>query len=418
MLRLCAFFLRTLIKSGRSKLFRFDSVFMTAGIVISTAVLMTAFSLFSGYEDALKQAILGANSHLYVYRSGSADLDSCDVAQVGAFLQQQPETEAWGPAVTGQAVAVVGTRYRGVYIRGIDSEQPNPPTRYRQFVIKGSPDLRDPECAVVGEGLAKELGLALGDTVRLASPLGAKFTPLGFTPHERQFRVTGLYRSGMYEYDSHYFMTNPEVAGEFSAHPGQISLIEVRLRHPETAWEVAQRWQDQLNAQSTASDSVATEYELTTWIDHFGNLFSLIAIEKWLLFMVLSLLVLIASFNTAGAVMTSILEQRRQIGILKAVGMPNSVLRIVYLSRALLLSAFGVIAGECLGWVLGKVIEYQTIYQLKGDVYFIDRLHAHTDPLTWLLIFATAMVIVTVACLFPLRRITKLNVTDVLRGNL
>jgi lipoprotein-releasing system permease protein len=312
---------------------------------------------------------------------------------------------------------VAGKRYRGVYLRGVDSEQPNPPTRYRQFVIQGSPDLRDPDTAVVGDRLAAELGLTVGDTVSLVSPLGSKFTPLGFTPREHRFRVNGLYRSGMYEYDSHYFMVNPKAAGEFSAHPGQVSLIEVRLRHPETAWETAMRWEETLGGADGADENGRPEYDITTWIDHFGNLFALITLEKWLLFMVLSLLVLIAAFNTAGAVMTSILEQRRQIGILKAIGMPDKALATVFLFRALTLSAFGIILGECLGWVLGKLIEYQTVFQLKGDVYFIDRLHASTEPLTWLLVFVTAMAIVTVACLFPLRRIAKLDVTEILRGN-
>jgi lipoprotein-releasing system permease protein len=415
MSKLWSFYLKAFCKSGRKRLLRFDSQFMAAGIVISTAVLMTAFSLFSGYEEALRQAILGANSHLYIYRAGAVDFDAPAIARIDSFLTRQPEAECWAPAVTAQAVAVCGDRYRGVLVRGVDTHTSQQPTRFREFVRSGSSDLRESDTAVLGDRLAAELNVAVGDTVKLVSPLGATFTPFGFTPRERRFRVVGLYRSGMYEYDSHYFFVNPESAWGFTDKPGQSSLIEVRLKDPGAAWRTAIDWENRLSEVDTTR--FRPEYDITTWVDQFGNLFTLIAMEKWMLFLVLSLLVLIAAFNTAGGVMTSILEQRRQIGILKAVGASDRSLAAIFLTRALALAAVSVIVGEILGALLGKLIEYQTIFRLKGDVYFIEQLHSHAAPSTWLLVFATALGIVAAACLFPLRRISKLQVTDILRGN-
>jgi lipoprotein-releasing system permease protein len=412
MSRISAFYLRSLVNAVKHRGIRFDTIFMVGGIVISVAVLMAAFSLFSGYENALKQAILGANSHLYVFRTGNGDLDSTAVAEVGAVLRSEPEVECWAPAVTGQAVAVNGSVYRGIVLRGVDSAAKEQPTRYQEFVRSGSADIRNDDDAVLGSRLAAELSVGVGDTVKLSSPLGARFTPFGFVTRERKFRVVGLYRSGMFEYDSHYFFVNPSVASEFTTHPGQATLIEVRLKHPENAWVTAYNIEARL--ENPESDA---EYQVSTWIDQYGNLFSLITVEKWMLFFILSLLVLIAAFNTVSGVTTMILERRRQIGILRAIGMTNRMLRSMFFLRVLGLATIATLCGEVLGVLLGKLIQWQTIYRIKGDVYFLDQLYSRTPVTTWVIVFVTALMIVAVACAFPLRRISRLQVTEILRGN-
>jgi len=262
---------------------------------------------------------------------------------------------------------------------------------------------------VLGSRLAIQLDVSIGDTIRLVSPMQTKVTPMGIKNHSRKFRVTGIYQSGMYEYDSRFVFTRLNTARQFTSKEAEVTSIEIKLKNEyiEDAEILASRWEKDFDF----------DFQVVSWIFYNGNLFSILVLEKWILFIIMSLLVVIASFNVVSATATSLMEKQGDIGILKAYGMSNKNLKLIFLSRMLLLASIATIIGELLGWILGVILTKQTLYQLKSDVYFVDSISVHFSWQSCILVFVVTLLVVTVSTLIPLRRINQLKVVEILRGH-
>ncbi len=414
------FFVEREFRVGRKHSRKMETLYMLSGIVISVAALMIALALFSGYEKTLKDVILGVNSHCYVFRFGNRDITEADHRTIGEFLSGKSEVAAVGAAVNAQAMAVQGRRTKAVTVRGIDTGSDNLPTHYHRFVREGRSVLENDREAVIGVKLMKEMGLELGDTLKVVSPLHPRMTPLGLTPKSARFKLVGIYESGMYEYDSTYLITQPGAAAQFTMNPEEYSWLEIKLK-PESidnADVLATRWEDELNENFQSEDNLFLgAFRIASWKFYNGNLFSLITLEKWILFIIMSFMVLIASFNVVSGVLTSILEKKRDIGILKAYGATSGMIKRIFMGRTVYLTAIAVLCGEALGFVLGHVISRQTIYQLKGDVYFLEKLNVSFSLEVWVIVFVVAMVIVFLTSLIPLRRIETMSVSEILRNS-
>jgi len=404
------FYLKRFLTSARKAWLRFDTLLTGLGIVISVAALIVTFAIFRGYETALKNVILGANSHAYIFKYGPNGVCAADLDTLATYFATRPEVETFAGLMSTQAMTGQGKRQRGVMLRGIDTRASAFTTRYPEYVREGRYVLNNDDEAVVGASLARDIGLGLGDTLRIVSPLNARagLTRL-FGLQQHSFVIVGLYRSGMYEFDSRLVVVSPQAARPFCATPGDYTWVEVKLRPDaiDKADLLAERW----------GRDLGERYQIHSWIFFNEELFALITLEKWILFIILSFLVLIASFNVVSSVSTDIIEKRREIGIMKAFGVPGRTLRQIFLGRAVVAGALCVLTGEGLGWLVAQVLVHQNLYQLKGDVYLLDRIQVRFDAQTWLLTFGVSLFIITVAAILPLRRINRLHVIDVVRGN-
>ena len=414
------FFVEREFRVGRKANRKMQTLYMLSGIVISVAALMIALALFSGYEKSLKDVILGVNSHCYIFRFGNRDITEADRIAIVEYLSGKPEIETVGAAVNAQAMAVNHKRTKAIAMRGIDTASDNLPTHYHRYVRQGRSALESDREAVIGVKLMKELGLKLGDTLKVVSPLQPKITPMGLKPGSARFVLVGAYESGMYEYDSTYLITQPRAAAKFTLNPDEYSWLEIKLKpqYIDNADILASRWEDELNEHCQSEDNLFLgAFRIASWIFYNGNLFSLITLEKWILFIIMSFMVLIASFNVVSGILTSILEKRRDIGILKAYGATSGMIKRIFMGRTMLVTAIAVLCGEVLGFVLGHVISRQTIYQLKGDVYFLEKLNVSFSIEVWVTVFVVAMVIVLLTALLPLRKIETMSVSEILRNS-
>jgi len=295
---------------------------MVVGIVISVATHTVALSIFTGYEKALKQTILGVNSHIYIFSNSENSLQKKEIADLKSFLLSQPETVSFSPVIMTQAMAVNKNRIKGCLLRGIDWKQKKQPTSYKRYVFAGTYELPHKEEIVLGYRLARNLGVSLGDSIKIVSTLNSEVTPLGFKPYEQHFKIAGLYKSGMYEYDSKYVFMNYQAAAEFVADNDSFTMMEVKLKTDdiERADYLAYKWSNLLDF----------KYQISSWIDFNGNLFSLLKLEKWVIFIILSFLILVASFNVVSSVSASIIEKRSELGILKAFGTSGKILKLIF----------------------------------------------------------------------------------------
>ncbi|MCD4651455.1 MAG: ABC transporter permease [Candidatus Cloacimonetes bacterium] len=378
------------------------------GVVIAVAALLVSFALFEGYENALKEVILGANAHVYIFRSGSDDLSKEDMRRIREVLDSQTEISTYAPIILTQALAVNKEQHAGILLRGIEPDGEELPTAFRKYVQTGSAELSNPLDTVIGVRLADQLGVTVGDSIKLVSPMRTRITPMGIRSRSRKFRISGLYQSGMYEYDSRFVFTRLETASQFASIGNQVSSVEIKLHSDEVenADALAYEWEKELGL----------GFQVVSWIFYNGNLFTIIVLEKWILFIIMSLLVIIASFNVVSATATSLMEHQGEIGILKAYGMTNANLKLIFLSRMIVLATIATAVGEAFGWIMGVFLTRQTLYQLKGDVYFVDEINVHFSWQNCLLVFGVTMLIVALSTLIPLRRISQLKVVEILRG--
>lgn len=409
MLKIVKFFLKKYIFSPQREWLRFDSLYMIIGIIISVATLTVAISLFEGYEAVLKDTILGANSHIYIFRSTNENINSTDLEELRQELETYDEVEVVAPLITVQAMAANKKSIKGCMLRGIEWEKEKLPTRYKEFITAGTGDLLNDNDIVLGYKLANLLQVKPGDDLKMISPMNSEVTAFGLKPKQKTFTVVGLYKSGMYEYDSKFAFVNMKTAMEYADFEDEFSMVEVKLKNEyiEKADYLAYNWGNQFDYR----------YQMTSWIHFNGNLFSMLKLQKWVIFIILSFLVLVASFNVVSSTSTAIIEKRREVGILKAYGASNNLLKKIFLGRTMFLSTLAVLAGQLFGMLLALGISKQSFFLLKGDVYFLEKINVVFNPGSSGIIFLVANLIVFLASIIPLRSITKLAVTDIIRNS-
>ncbi|HCX73743.1 MAG TPA: hypothetical protein DHM37_08500 [Candidatus Cloacimonas sp.] len=405
--KIVSFFLKKFIVSPRKEWLQANSLFMVVGIIISVATLTIALAIFQGYETVLKETILNVNSHIYIFNNKSDYLNSEDIEHLQTFLQKQPQVAAVGSIVLSEATAANGKRLKGCLIRGINWQQQNLPTTYKQVVQQGTFKLVKPDEVVLGTKLAQKLNLKVGEKVKLISPANVEFSPMGLQTSSNNYQVVGLYDSGMYEYDSRYVFMNLTAAQQFKKIENKFSMVEVKLGSDfiDKADYYAYLWQEQLGY----------DYQLSSWIDFNGNLFSLLKLEKWVLFIILSFLVLIASFNVVSFVSTSIMEKRREQGILKAYGATNAIIRKIYLGKTMLIVGITVNLGQIIGFLLAWFIGTQQFFMLKGDVYFLEKINISINFYNWMITLVVSLLIILAAAWIPIKKLTSLQITTAIK---
>ncbi len=398
---------RRYLFSPRREWLRFDSVFMVLGIIISVCTLTAAISLFDGYTQALKRVMLGANSHIYIYPNFADELNATDIHSLEFFLSQQKQIQSYAAIVMKPAMLSAKDKIKGCVVHGIDWKTQNPTTDYRKYVYQGTNQLKNDTDIVLGDRIATEMNLALGDSVKLLRPMLQAGFGVGMVPKSETFRVVGKYRSGMYEYDNSYVFMNQDRVAEFFQMGDNKNMMEIRLsdKFLNDAEKLSRLW----------SLSFKDKYQVLSWSYFSQSLFSLLTMEKWLIFIILTFLLLIASFNVISALLTMIIEKRREIGIIKAIGGSDLLLKQIFYGRVIVIGICAIIAGEALGVFLAWIIAKQTVFHLKADVYFLDQLSIQLTLFNLGFIFLVAFVTISLGIMIPLRRINQMRIIDILR---
>jgi len=411
--KISLFFLQKYFRSPRQEWRRPGSLFMVLGIIISVATLTIAFTIFDGYERMLKKTILSTNSHVYIFSTGRDDLAAVDCEKLNEYFAEKPEVQASAGVVISQAMATAGnvksnSKVISCQLRGINWQQQELPITYREYVQNGTWKLESENDVVVGRQLAQRLGLDIGDTIYLVSPAQNKLSLLGLRSQSHPYLIVGLFHSGIYESDSRMVFMQPGQAWGFSNQPGRYSRYEVKLQPQQIdrADYLAYVWQNELDL----------DYQISTWQDFNSSLFNLLKLEKWVLFFILSFLIVVASFNVVSSVSTEIIDRRREIGIMKTIGFSNKSLRQILLGRILGTGVIAIFVGELTGMLLAWFASIQDFFKLKGDVYFLDKINVYFSIPAMLLILAVAFIIIYLAAALPLRRLNRLEITDILRS--
>lgn len=397
-------FLERYITNPGRNLLRFSFVFMILGIVLSVGILSAALNLFEGYERALKAVLLDSFPHIRIQTRSQEPLTHQQTEKALRLLHRQSQIASANANLSFNLMAANGDRSQGVLLRAFDLNDAEPPP-WSKYVIRGKITPSSGE-AVVGHYLAQELGLAIHDTLRLIYPQFDRITPLGMYPGLHEFEICGLYRSGYYEYDRSLVITNVADAQAILGLGAGYSGIEIKLKpqYLDQSQPLALRFDYLLGTDLTA-EPVANV-----------TLLRIVRMQKWLIFIIFSFLVLIAGINVISCVLAQIYDKKNEIAVLKALGTAPVTLRNILGHQLTLVCLLSVILGQFVGLLLSWLVVKQNFYQLKGDVYFIDRLELYVSPVNQLVIFLVAAILVLFCVRLPLRRTDRMLVIDLLRN--
>jgi lipoprotein-releasing system permease protein len=368
------------------------------------AALIVVLAVMTGFQDGIRDRIISANPHLLVFQMGAAGM--VDPGPVTARVRQVAGVRAATPFVLQQALFTSpGGDAHGGLVRGVDTGDPSVAadlrTQLKAGRLEGFADGGDG--ILLGGELARVLGVLPGDPVTVISPKGA-LTAVGMVPKMRRFTVAGTIQVGMHEYDSSVAYLPLAAAREFAGLPG-VTGVEVKLTDPFDAKAVGR----------TIAQGLGTGFWVRDWMEMNRNLFAALQLEKLALFVVVTIIVLVAAFAIIGHLVLLVAEKRKEIGILKSIGATAPSITAVFFTVGMTIGAIGTLAGSGVGLLIIWVQNTYKVIRLAGDVYQIDHLPMKLTPGDFLMIISATLLLSFLATIIPARRAGSLQPVDVLR---
>ncbi|MCG6952460.1 MAG: lipoprotein-releasing ABC transporter permease subunit [Betaproteobacteria bacterium] len=395
----------------RNHFISFISGISMAGIALGVAALIVVLSVMNGFQQELRSRILAVVSHVQIF---GADGRLPNWEDVAAAASKHPRVLAAAPFVNAQGMFVRGSNVRGAMVRGILPERELQVSDIGHHMRAGSLEaLRAGAFRVVlGADLARALGALPGDKVTLIAPQGL-VTPAGVIPRLKQFTVAGLFEVGMYEYDSGLALINLEDAQKLYQMDSEVSGLRLKLDDLFAARSVARAMTRGLGAAVFAVD----------WTRSHANFFRAVAIEKRMMFIILTLIVAVAAFNIVSTLVMLVTDKNADIAILRTLGaMPGSIMRI-FMVQGAMIGVIGTLTGVVLGVLLGLNVDtvVPALERVLGfkflakDVYYIADLPSDVQLSDVLTIGGVSLLLSFVATLYPSWRASRVNPAEALR---
>ncbi|MBU4419417.1 MAG: lipoprotein-releasing ABC transporter permease subunit [Proteobacteria bacterium] len=385
------------------------TILSIAGVTVGVMALIVVIAVMAGFESDLRSRILGVESHIVIMRNSGPFSDYRNILE---HVENTDGVEAATPFINTQIMLRSSLSVSGAVLRGIDPDSADRVIKNLDKVsLKNLKETDQRESTsismpaiILGKQLAKNLGVMHGDPVYLISPKGM-VSPIGHIPTMKQFKVAGLFESGMYEYDRSLAYIHIKDAQKILRMGDSVNGIEVRVNDIYNAGNIAGKIVKGLGFQYWARD----------WMQMNQNLFSALKLEKTVMFIILALIVLVAALNIASTLIMMVMEKTKDIAILKTMGATDKSIRKIFVFKGIVIGSIGTILGVCLGFILCTVLKYYQFIELPGDVYYITTLPVKLELLDVVMIASAAMAISFLATLYPARQASKLDPVEAIR---
>ena len=376
------------------------SVISILGVMVGVAALITVISVMTGFSSYMQDRILGTTSHILITGVGGIE----DVQGVISKVLDQDNVLAAAPYVMGQSLLKVEGDVTGVVVRGIDPAQEAGVTDLAGNMTRGSLEDLDDNGIVIGVELARQKGLSIGDQLTLVSPSEIS-SPFGMVPLMERFSVSGIFDTGMYEYDTGLVLVTTRAAQIFFDMGEMVTGIAVKTDDIYMTHEIADRIQGELGF----------SYWVRDWREMNQNLFSALKLEKITMFIILVLIIVVAAFNIIGTLILVVMEKGREIAILKAMGATRKNIGRIFMLEGLIIGLSGTALGMILGLGLCFVLANYQFVELPASVYYVTTLPVKVQLLDVAAICLAAMAVSFTATVYPARRASLLNPVEILR---
>ncbi len=401
------------------------------GVMLGVAAVLVSLAVLAGFENDLREKIIGAHAHALLQRGDERPFVLADAQREA--LEQTAGVAGYAPVIQGEVAIASRSNYTGGLVLGVDPAQSAGVITILDRVVSGSfdslsrelkPELpaAEPEPAddfeeefpapaalpsiVIGAEMARSLAVQTGDTVRLLSPTLSTLTPVGLAPKSLGFRVAGIFYSKMYEYDAKLAFISSTTARSFFELPERsITGMMIAVDDPERSDRIG----DALLARIGGEP-----FRVLDWKSRNQTLFAALKLERIVAFVVLAFIILVASFSIVNTLTMSVIEKRKEIAILKTMGARDVGIMKIFLVQGLTVGAFGIGLGLIVGLTfIGSLESFG--FWIPDDVYYIDSLPVHLEPLDGILVAFAALLIVWNFAVFPALRGSRLAPVEGLR---
>ena len=414
--------LRYLKAKRKSTFISIITVISTAGVALGVMALIIVLAVMTGFEEDLTEKILGTNAHIVVLKSNGEMADYNDLM---VKLKGLGGVIAATPFIYNQVMLSTGKNVSGVVLRGIETKTDTQVTNLFKSMIAGK--LSDLDKAspspvagseppmpgvIIGKELAGHLNLLVGDTVNVISPLG-NITPLGMIPKMKRYRVTGIFNTGMFEYDSTLAYVSLGEAQSFLGMGDTVTGIQLKVADVYKTGGIVRK----------INSNIGFPYYARDWMQMNKNILFALKTEKMVMFIILTLIVLVAAFGIASTLFMVVMEKTKDIAILKSMGATGRSIMRIFVLEGLIIgftgTLFGVMGGLLVALNLEPIVGF--IQRVTGfelfskDVYYLDRFPSQVVPGDVLLISVTAVIISFLATLYPSWQASRMAPAEALR---
>ncbi len=393
------------MKSRGGKFLSFATFISITGIALGVAAIIVVMGVMSGFSEEIRNKILGLKPHILVH-TFSANSESFD--SISTQIEQVDGVVASSPVLWGEGIIQYDDRAKGIIIKGIDYKEEIKVTDLKkyikpalvdEFTFEAQPPTKEfmdlDGGILIGEELARSLGVFVGDDISLIS------TQLKV----KTFKLKGFFNSGMYEYDNSLVFLSLEDARNLLGLASEYDGIQVRIKDVFRAPAVKEKLQDVLGPAAI----------VRTWQETDRTLFEALKLEKIAMFTILTLIVVVASFNIASTLVVMVMEKKRQIGILKAIGATSNDVRKIFLYQGAIIGFCGAVSGCVIGFVLGMLLKKYHFIALSEEIYSMPYLPIKLEWTVFAVVGLLALGICLLATIYPASRAAKLEAAETLR---
>jgi len=418
---------RYLSSKRRTGFISLITVFSAVGIMIGVAALVIVLSVANGFQAEVRNRIIGVDSHLKLTKFHEAPLTEYE--KIIAQVSKLEHVLAASPYIMGKGLLRYGKSVEATLMKAVDEETVGDVNDLPRIIVAGMMTLsanvysdgtittnnnpsdqlevKIPESGlhgiILGKQLAFRLGATVGDSIIAISP--TEMTSMFSAPQMKRFMVTGVFETGIFEYDDTYSYIGLDAGQDFFNLGNGVTGIDFNLDNMENAEIVKVKIQDDLGY----------PYYVRTWYDNHRTLFRWMKLEKWLYTILLSLIILVAAFNIISSQIMLVLEKKREIGILKAIGMNRKGIIRIFLYEGIIIGTVGTILGLTLGWAVCYGQQTFQWLSLPGDVYFLNVLPVLMQPLDFLIITIVSIILTIAATAYPAMKAGSLDPVEVIR---
>jgi len=398
---------RRYLKTKRGHIFKFViTIISIGGVFVGVAALLVVLSVMNGFQKDLRDKILGVNAHIILLRFYNEPFGGYDTLMV-KLKEMEEEIIGASPFVYSKVMVSHDSYVDGVVMRGVDLATLGEVSDIGERVVLGSMELEGEGLpgAVMGVTLADRLRIFVGDTVTIALPFGVRRTPMGSIPRFARFVVKGLFDAGMYEYNASLVLIPLKSAQRLLGIGDKVTGIEIKIKDLYDAPVVAKRLEE----------TIGFPYRTNDWVHLNRNLFAALKLEKITMFIILTLIVLVAAFNIVSTLIMIVMEKTREIGILKSMGATPGMIAKIFIVEGLVIGIIGTVLGEIGGYTISWALAKYRFISIPGDVYFLDKLPVSMELWDFVIVGVCAVLISFLATVYPAIRAAKLDPVEAIR---
>ncbi len=399
---------RYLISKHKVNFITIISIISIVGITIGVAALIVVLSVFNGFGSLVTSFLVSFDPHIQII--STTPYEGINQREIQSKLNEFSQVKGMSPFVSGKVLANSGGLNQVVNLKGIDIKSGKDIYDIEPNIVMGDYSLQSSDelpSVLIGLRLADKLQTLVGDTIILISPSGIENAITQYSlPSMQKFIVGGIFNSNNNEYDAQFIFCSLEESQKLFNYKNRIQGIDVRLNSLKSSFDIQKKLKAELDEK---------KYSVNTWYDFHKELYIVMQIERWTAYIILSLIVAVACFNIFGSLSMSVIEKKREVGILRTMGITSKSILRIFMYEGILIGIIGTILGTFMGYFICFLQLKFKIYPLDPMQYKIDALPVEIQITDFFFIAAMSMALSILASLYPAKKAAKVNILDAIK---